>query len=198
MGNSRPEVIVSNFHVLWPLVGACYSVPMVRGKMNPLHFGLAARLKQARRQSGLKRLPLSEKGGISDTTIADIEAGTQTPTVGMIARLATALSVAAHWLAYGLGDETAEATPATCDGMGARLQLARTTQGHTKASLARLAELNPGTIGGIERGGQAGVDTIEALAKALGVSPGWLAYGVGPMEPPSRRRTPRPAAASAR
>ena len=162
---------------------------MVRGKMNPLHFGLAVRLKQARRQSGLRRLPLSEKGGFSDTTLADIEAGKQTPTVGMIARLAVALSVSAQWLAYGLGDKTREATPASCDGMGARLQQARSMQDHTKASLARLANLNPGTLGGIERGGQAGVDTIERIAKALGVSPSWLAYGVEPMVLPPRRRT---------
>ena len=41
----------------------------------------------------------------------------------------------------------------------------------------------------IENGGQSGVDTIERIAKALGVSPGWLAYGVGPMVLPPRRRT---------
>jgi hypothetical protein len=30
--------------------------------------------------------------------------------------------------------------------------------------------------------------TAEALAIALGVSPGWLAYGLGQMELPGRRR----------
>jgi len=29
---------------------------------------------------------------------------------------------------------------------------------------------------------------LEALAKGLGVSPCWLAYGVGPQAAPSRRR----------
>ena len=29
--------------------------------------------------------------------------------------------------------------------------------------------------------------TVEAFATALGVSPGWLAYGIGPMELPRRR-----------
>ncbi|MFO0656147.1 MAG: hypothetical protein U0787_13840 [Polyangia bacterium] len=39
------------------------------------------------------------------------------------------------------------------------------------------------------------IATVEALAVALGVSPAWLAYGLGPMELPSRRRkaaTPEP------
>jgi transcriptional regulator with XRE-family HTH domain len=79
--------------------------------------------------------------------------------------------------------------------MGERLRSIRTERGYTRTDLARMAERSPPTIAAIEDGGQAGVDTIEALAKALGVSPGWLAYGVGPMEPPSRRRA-RPAAAA--
>lgn len=33
------------------------------------------------------------------------------------------------------------------------------------------------------------IATAEALAIALGVSPAWLAYGLGPMELPERRRT---------
>jgi len=116
------------------------------------------------------------------------------PTVGTIAKIAAALGVSAPWLAYGLGDTTADSA-ATCEGMGLRLQTVRVERDHTKASLARLAGLTAPSIAQIENGGQAGVDTIEALAKALGVSPGWLAYGVGPIEPPARRRA-RPAAAA--
>ena len=33
--------------------------------------------------------------------------------------------------------------------------------------------------------------TIEQLAKALSVSPAWLAYGQGPIESPARRRANR-------
>jgi transcriptional regulator with XRE-family HTH domain len=71
--------------------------------------------------------------------------------------------------------------------MAERLHSARTDRGLTRIQLARLAELNPGTIAKIESGGQAGVETIEQLAMALGVSPGWLAYGVGPQVVKSRR-----------
>ncbi len=126
-----------------------------------------------------------------------LESGERMPSVGTVAKLAAALGVSAPWLAYGLGEANADSA-ATCDGMGERLRSIRTERGYTRTDLARMAERSPPTIAAIEDGGQAGVDTIEMLAKALGVSPGWLAYGVGPMEPPSRRRTPRPAAASAR
>jgi hypothetical protein len=40
----------------------------------------------------------------------------------------------------------------------------------------------------VERGTLCTLDTLEALAKALGVSPAWLAFGLGPMEAPTRRR----------
>jgi transcriptional regulator with XRE-family HTH domain len=72
--------------------------------------------------------------------------------------------------------------------MGARLQAVRVERGLTKAALARLVNLSPSSFAKIENGGQTGVDTLEALAKALGISPAWLAYGVGPQTLPSRRR----------
>lgn len=120
-----------------------------------------------------------------------IEAGQQIPTVGTVARLAAGLGVSAAWLAYGLGEHTAEGQAANTDGMGARLQAVRIEQGHTKASLARLIEVTPGTVADIENGGQAKVNTVEALAQALKVSPAWLAFGAGDRElPPTRRGRP--------
>jgi transcriptional regulator with XRE-family HTH domain len=72
--------------------------------------------------------------------------------------------------------------------MGARLQTMRVERGLTKAALARLVELSPSSFAKIENGGQTGVDVLEALAQALAVSPGWLAFGVEPQVLPSRRR----------
>jgi transcriptional regulator with XRE-family HTH domain len=63
-------------------------------------------------------------------------------------------------------------------------------------ALAKQAGLSHTAVGNIERGTMPGIDTAEALANALGVSPGWLAYGLGPMELP-KRRTTRPAASTA-
>ena len=65
----------------------------------------------------------------------------------------------------------------------------RMARGLTKAELARLVDLSPTALANIEKGAQTGVNVLEALAKALGVSPAWLAYGEGPQVLPSRRRS---------
>ncbi len=161
---------------------------MVRGRKNPLYFGLALRLKKARRESGLKRLHLAAKAGLARATGRTIETGNRLPTVGTIVSLAGALDVSASWLAYGIGDMHIDGAPATCDGMGARLQQLRVEQGHTKAALARLVGLSPSTVADIEYGAQTGVEVIEALAKALCICPAWLAFNQGSRELPVRRR----------
>jgi len=169
---------------------------MVRGSPNPRHLRMPARLRKARKTAGLTRKALVLKVGGGESAARDIEMGQRMPTVGMIARLAPALSVSAAWLAYGIGDMDTVDPAATCEGMGERLLATRMERGHTKASLGRAAALSPSSIGQIESGGQAGVDTIERIAKALHISPAWLAYGVEPQVLPPRRaaRASRPTA----
>ena len=133
-------------------------------------------------------MALSAAAAVGSPTVLYTETGQRTPSVGTTAKLAAALGVSASWLAYGIGDATA-VPGASCDGMGQRLQAVRTERGLTKAALARLVELKAPSLSQIENGGQSGVDTVERIAKALGVSPGWLAFGVGPMVLPPRRRT---------
>lgn len=61
----------------------------------------------------------------------------------------------------------------------------------TVRALADRADLAVGSISMIESGRtMPGVDTAEALARGLGVSPAWLAYGEGPriLPRPQRRR----------
>lgn len=175
---------------------------VVRGSPNPLHFRLPARLRKARKAAGLSCKALVGRVGAGQTTVGEIEAGNRLPSVGMVARLAAALGVSAAWLAFGIGEQSGEGTAQSTDGMAHRLASARIDRGHSKASLAdatrpsgakpRAAEgtsaLSPGAILGIERGGQAGVDTIGTLARVLRVSPAWLAFGIGPRELPPRRR----------
>jgi len=168
-------------------VGACYAGPMVRGSPNPRHWGLPSRLRKARKQSGLTRKALGQKVGRDSEVAANIEAGQRIPTVGTVARLASGLGVSAAWLGFGLGEQNADGPAATTEGMGARLSAARIEQELTKAALARLAAISPPALANIENGGQTGIDVIDSLAKALNVSPAWLAYGVGPQVLPSRR-----------
>lgn len=126
--------------------------------------------------------------GGDQATVRDIERGARIPTVRTIARLAVALKVSPAWLAYGIGEPAAETAAATCEEMGARLQASREEKGMTKAALARQGGLSPSAFAKIENGGQSGIDVIESLAKALGMSAGWLAFGIGPQVVASPRR----------
>ncbi len=170
-------------------VGACYHLAMVRGSPNPLHFGLPARLRKTRKQSGLKRKALGHRVGRDPKVTAKVEAAERIPTVGTLARLAAALGVSAGWLGYGLGTQQSDGSVATTEGMGLRLASVRLERGLTKVELARRIDLSATAIANIEKGAQTGVDVLESLAKALGVSPAWLAFGEGPREIPKRRRT---------
>jgi transcriptional regulator with XRE-family HTH domain len=146
----------------------------------------------ARKQSALTRVAVAQKAGVSDAIVGYLETNQRLPTVGTIARLASALGVSAAWLAYGLGESTSQDAAATCDQMGARLGSARDERKISRAELARLTKLSPGTIAKIENSGSSGVHVVEALAQALGISPGWLAFGIGDRElPPTRRGRPR-------
>ena len=135
--------------------------------------------------------------GGDQATVRDIERGARIPTVRTIARLAVALKVSPAWLAYGIGEPVAESAAATCEEMGARLQASREEKGLTKAALARLGGLSPSAFAKIENGGQSGIDVIESLAKALGVSAGWLAFGIEPRVVASPRRGRPPATSAA-
>ncbi len=67
----------------------------------------------------------------------------------------------------------------------------------SRAELGRLTGISPRAIAKVESGGQSGIDVVESLAKALGVSPGWLAFGVGPQVLVTARRGRPPAQPSA-
>lgn len=78
-----------------------------------------------------------------------------------------------------------------------RVKRARKALGLTGAELARRANVSRMTITHLEAGDTVpGVDTVEALAKALEVDPCWLAYGRGtPPEWLTSRKKARAAAA---
>ena len=64
--------------------------------------------------------------------------------------------------------------------VGVRLKLARDKRGLTMARLGELADVGSTTIDSIEKGKkQPRGDTVERLARALGVSACWLHYDQG-------------------
>lgn len=149
--------------------------------------------------AGLTRMEVVARAGGSKAAVHDIETRLRVPMAGTVARLASSLGLAAGWLAYGLGEPAGAGAPSHCEDMGTRLRSMRLARGLSKAELGRIAGLTAPSISQIEAGGQSGINVIEALAKALGISPAWLAFNEGPQVLPSRRgRPPAPSPADAR
>jgi len=162
---------------------------VVRGRKNPLFLGFASRLRRARKAEGLTRFGVTTMTTAKDRElVASLEAGHRIPRLDTVEKLAFALGVSPAFLAYGLDG----APDSSCDtlralGVAARLRMTRIDQGLSVLAVATAAGISHTAVGNIERGTVPGLDTTEALATALGVSPGWLAYGIGPMESPRRR-----------
>lgn len=73
--------------------------------------------------------------------------------------------------------------------VGRRLQETRMAAEMTLRSLSARAKVGASTISDTEKGHHIpAADTIESLADALGVSPCWLAFGIGPKVPRVRAK----------
>ena len=163
---------------------------MVRGRRNPLHFGFAARLRRARKAGDDSRSRLTQRAGLLDgKAVLLLEQGQRIPRLDTVERIASALGLSPALLAYGIEADASQPTKGMrCEGVTLRLRQTRTHRGLSVLALATAAGLSHTAVGNVERGTMPTIATAEALATALGVSPGWLAYGVGPIEPPAQRR----------
>ena len=115
-----------------------------------------------------------------------MENGIRIPRLPMVESLARVLGLSPSRLAFGfeLPVDPHEGTRSA--GFAGRLKEARSLRDVTVRELGRASGIVEGTIRAMERGTMPQVDTVEAVAKALGVSPAWLAFGEGPMELPRR------------
>lgn len=172
---------------------------VVRGRTNPTHLLFPARLRRARKAAKLSCAGLSKRAGLGQYTVAAIEAGLRLPRLPAVEHIGDVLRVSPAALAFGVdvpwepreGDELRSA------GLSDRVKAIRKALGVSMETVGRRLATSASTIQHIERGGMPTLDTLEALAKALGVSPAWLAFGIGPMELPTRRRVRLGADASA-
>lgn len=139
--------------------------------------------------------------GVSKTFIAQTETGHTQPGLDRMERIAAALGVAPTWLAFGpdgglrfrqrlprspVPIDSPEPSPAHREslglykGCGERLRTAREARGMSMRELAVKAGLSNEMVGLTEDGDTVPlVSSCEALAVALDVSPGWLAFGDG-------------------
>lgn len=179
---------------------ACRSshAPMVKGIKNPLCWAYGSRLSQL--VAGVfSQKETAAAASITTATVSLGEAGLSTPRVSTVASLANALGVSPTWLAYGTQGglpfrqrrpvvpfeppmPALAARPAStaCADLAQRLTAARIQQGLSLRKLGAAAGMSAQAVLLIERGDSNPlISTVEALAVALDVAPGWLAFGEG-------------------
>ncbi len=133
---------------------------------------------------------VTQRSGVLDgKTVLLLEQGERIPRIDTVEKLAYSLGLSPAFLAYGLDFSCVRSSDGClADGVAARLRSARVESGLSMRALARSAGLTDTAVRSTETGSTIpGLETTERLAVALGVSPGWLAYGLGPVELPDRR-----------
>ena len=153
---------------------------MVRGRKNPLHFGLGKRLRAVRRQRDIGGKPLSIAANLAATAVLRIEAEASVPSIDAVAKLATVLHVSPGYLAYGIDSQVRLVSSEPPTTLAERLRQVRELRGLSLNALAKVSGVARTTIGYLEAETTTpSVATVELLAHALGVPAPWLAYGEG-------------------
>ena len=200
----REELAVENPNSGDAEGGLCDLV--TRGSKNPLWMGLPYRLSSLRVSAGLSAVAVNAMAGLGHGSANRLEDRIHRPRIDTVEQLAAALGVSPSWLAFGpegvspfkqkrprplLPDELPQAQLGSTTlrdrylGCGGRLRQSREAQGLSLRQVVVLAKqrtselkishqaiLYTETAVTVPR-----VDTIEALATALSVAPGWLAFG---------------------
>lgn len=172
---------------------------VTQGRKNPLWMGLAARLSELRRTAGITQLALAKYSGCGGPLISAIESQTQRPKLDTIERLSAGLGVSPTYLAFGpegyapfkpklpsylrsdyqpVAELSLGRSVERHQDCGERLRSKREALGLSLRALAKAADVSYQAVLYTESGQTVPrVDTIEAIAVALDVAPGWLAYG---------------------
>lgn len=181
--------------------GAVVDSGVVSGHKNPLHQKFADRLREILDAADKSQRVISELTGASQTAISVWESGAALPRIDRAERLALALGVKPSWLAYGPEGvfrfrqrrqlppsarlvpapmlRSALDLPLGADQLAKRVKLAREQLGLSLRALGAAAGASGQVVMMVERGQPPLINTVEALAVALDVSPGWLAFGDG-------------------
>lgn len=131
---------------------------------------------------------VGDAGLISRTTTAVLERGDIVPRIDTVERIAYALGMSPCMLAFGLDAPGGAIDELRCVGLPTRMQELRAVRGFSIRQLERQADVASDLVRTTELGRSVPtLATVEKLAKALEGSPGWLAFGLGPMAAVARR-----------
>lgn len=196
--NSNPSSRNSDLERIGP---ALLGGSVTSGVKNPLFQSFPSRLAASRKRANLNRNQLARAAAVSAQTPANLEAAVNLPRLDTVERFAAALGIPPVWLAYGYDGglrfrqrvprspvplDPPEPTPGSRmpDNLHAsfaeRLRAAREARQLSMGQLAAAAHLSQQAVSRLEAGAVVPfLDTCEALAVALDVAPGWLAFGIG-------------------
>lgn len=171
------------------------------GKKNPLWFRMSWRLSELRCSVAGAATHVSTAAGLSGSTAGRLEDEGSIARLDTAERLAAGLGVSPTWLVYGpegtsrwmarrprdplpADPPVASLAPREPEGLaqhvGQRLRDAREAARLSLRAVARAAGLSPQGVLLIEQSRTVPlVSTVEELAKAVSVAPGWLAFGEG-------------------
>lgn len=172
---------------------------VAQGRKNPLWMGLPSRLRRVRLSAELSARQVANKATCAKNLPNGVEAGKHVPSIGTVEKLASALGISPIYLAFGnegfepfrlktpsflKSTEEPPARPGEGNyaeryrGCGERVKSSRERLGLSLRALAEAADVSYQAVLYTESGQTVPrVDTIEAIAVALDVAPGWLAYG---------------------
>lgn len=172
---------------------------VTQGRKNPLWIGSAKRLVRLRTTAQLSQNALERLSDVPHAVISRFEADLNRPKIDTVEKLAAGLGVSPVYLAFGSeGDQPfrpktpaylkIDETPTPQPGKGQfreryrgaaeRLKTSRERLGLSLRDLAAAAQVSYQAVLYTETGRTVPrLDTIEAIAVALDVAPGWLAFG---------------------
>lgn len=137
----------------------------------------------------MSRSALSLAVAMDRGTASELEAGDRVPRVDTVERLAKVLRVSPCYLAFGLGQPCDPVADSLSPGLAGRLLQLRQERSFSRRELGRQSDTSDNFVYMTETASTVpNIAKVEQLADALGVSPCWLAFGVGPQVLPSRRR----------
>lgn len=129
---------------------------------------------------------------MAPNTLYGIESGERIPRLDTVERLAAALGLSPSMLAFGIEQPAEPCQGLRSESLYFRLASSRHAAGLSLRDVSSASDTSVNFVRTTEMGGtMPSLAKVEALAKALDVSPCWLAFGLGPEDAPRRGRPPR-------